>query len=108
LPDAAIGFFFLYFPLQNSENKVSFDEIRKNLSFSHQRNGFANMSFGFITRKKYPKSLINVEKFLKSMVEKRYDVVVFNSDGSIAVLIECKAPEVKLHKPHLTKLLVTI
>jgi hypothetical protein len=22
---------------------------------------------------------------------------VFNSDGSIAVLIECKAPEVKLH-----------
>jgi hypothetical protein len=53
------------------------------------------MSFG-ITGKKYPKSLINVEKFLKSMVEKRYDVVVFNSDGSIAVLIECKAPEVKI------------
>jgi hypothetical protein len=23
LPDAAIGIFFLYFPLQNSENKVS-------------------------------------------------------------------------------------
>jgi hypothetical protein len=41
-------------------------------------------------------------------LRKRYDVVVFNSDGSIAVLIECKAPEVKLHKPHLTKLLVTI
>jgi hypothetical protein len=63
------------------------------------------MSFGFITGKKYPKSL---KKVLKVNVKKRYDVVVFNSDGSIAVLIECKAPEVKLHKPHLTKLLVTI
>jgi hypothetical protein len=97
------------FRFKNSENKVSiFDEIRKNLSSSHQRNGFANMSFGFITGKKYPKSLINVEKVLKVNGLKKDMMLVFNSDGSIAVLIECKAPEVKLHKPHLTKLLVTI
>jgi hypothetical protein len=65
------------------------------------------MSFGFITGKKYPKSLINVEKVLKVNGLRKDMIVVFNSDGSIAVLIECKAPE-KLHKPHLTKLLVTI
>jgi hypothetical protein len=70
---------------------VYFDEIRKNLSSSHQRNGFANMSFGFITGKKYPKSLINVEKVLKVNGLKRYDVVVFNSDGSIAVLIRMQS-----------------
>jgi hypothetical protein len=51
LPDAAIGIFFLYFPLQNSENKVSIlTKSGKNLSFLHQRNGF-NMSSGFIEEK---------------------------------------------------------
>ena len=29
-------------------------------------------------------------------MNKRYDVIVFNSDGSIFLLIECKAPEVKI------------
>jgi hypothetical protein len=57
--------FSSYTFLQNSENKVSIlTKSGKNLSSSHQRNGF-NMSFGFITGKKYPKSLINVEKVLK-------------------------------------------
>ena len=47
--------------------------------------------------KNYPKSLINVEKQLTvNELRKRYDVVVFNSDGSIFLLIECKAPEVKI------------
>ena len=27
---------------------------------------------------------------------KRYDVVVFNPDGSIFLLVECKAPEIKI------------
>jgi hypothetical protein len=50
-----------------------------------------------LEEKKYPKSLINVEKVLKvNGLRKRYDVVVFNSDGSIAVLIECKAPQITI------------
>jgi len=50
-----------------------------------------------LEEKKYPKSLINVEKVLKiNGLRKRYDVVVFNSDGSIFILIECKAPEIKI------------
>lgn len=41
--------------------------------------------------------MINVEKVLKvNGLRKRYDVVVFNPDGSIFVLIECKAPEIKI------------
>ena len=48
------------------------------------------------TEKKYPKSLINVEKVLNvNGLRKRYDVVVFNPDGSIFILVECKAPEIK-------------
>jgi hypothetical protein len=47
--------------------------------------------------KNYPKSLINVEKQLTiNNLKKRYDVVVFNPDGSIFLLIECKAPEVNI------------
>jgi hypothetical protein len=50
-----------------------------------------------LEEKKYPKSLINVEKVLKvNGLRKRYDVVVFNPDGSIFILIECKAPEIKI------------
>ena len=45
----------------------------------------------------YPLSLINVEKQLEvSGLKKRYDVVVFNSDGSIKILVECKAPSVAI------------
>lgn len=45
----------------------------------------------------YPISLINVEKLLLiNGIKKRYDIVVFNRDGSIKILVECKAPEVKI------------
>lgn len=48
-------------------------------------------------RKKYPKSLINVEKQLKlNNTIKRYDVVVFNNDGSIFLIVECKAPSIPI------------
>ncbi|VAW09846.1 FIG00930567: hypothetical protein [hydrothermal vent metagenome] len=47
--------------------------------------------------KQYPKSLINVEKqLIINTLKKRYDIVVFNSDSSIEVLIECKAPKIKI------------
>ena len=47
--------------------------------------------------KKYPKSHINVEKLLKiNHLTKRYDVVVYKPNGDITILVECKAPEVKI------------
>ena len=50
-----------------------------------------------IHEKKYPKSLINVEKELKvNNLRKRYDIVVFNPDGSIHLIVECKAPKIKI------------
>lgn len=50
-----------------------------------------------INEKNYPKSIINVEKELDlNGRKKRYDVVIFNPDGSIHVVVECKAPNVKI------------
>ena len=50
-----------------------------------------------ITEKKYPVSYINVEKqLLLNDTVKRYDIVIFNSDGSIHLLVECKAPKIEI------------
>ena len=87
------------FRFKNSENKVSiFDEIRKKFIILTPEEWVRQHVVQFlITEKKYPKSLINVEKVLKiNGLRKRYDIVVFNTDGSIHILIECKAPEIKI------------
>lgn len=50
-----------------------------------------------ITEKEFPLSLVAVEKTLKvNQLNKRFDIVVFGQNGLPLVLIECKAPEVKL------------
>lgn len=41
--------------------------------------------------------MINVEKEIVIYdTKKRYDIVVFNSDGSIFLVVECKRPSVKI------------
>jgi hypothetical protein len=87
------------FRFKNSENKVSiFDEIRKKFIILTPEEWVRQHVVQFLlAEKKYPKSLINVEKVLKvNGLRKRYDAVVFKPDGSIFILIECKAPEVKI------------
>jgi predicted type IV restriction endonuclease len=87
------------FRFKNSENKVAiFDEIRKKFIILTPEEWVRQHVIQFLLlERKYPKSLINVEKELKvNGLRKRYDVVVFNPDGSIFILIECKAPEIKV------------
>ena len=87
------------FRFKNSENKVSiFDEVRKKFIILTPEEWVRQHVVRFLLEeKKYPKSLINVEKALKvNGLKKRYDAVVFSTDGNIQVLVECKAPEVKI------------
>ena len=87
------------FRFKNSENKVAiFDEIRKKFIILTPEEWVRQHVIHFlIIEKQYPKSYINVEKLIKiNDVTKRYDVVVFNSDGSLFLLIECKAPQIKI------------
>ncbi len=94
-----LNFPFYTFRFKNSENKTAiFDEIRKKfILLTPEEWVRQNVVRFLIVEKKYPKSLINVEKTLKiNNLTKRYDIVIFNSDGSIQVLIECKAPKVKI------------
>ena len=87
------------FRFKNSENKVSiFDEIRKKFILLTPEEWVRQHVVQFLLQdKKYPKSYINVEKLIKiNDLSKRYDGVVFQPNGEIFLLIECKAPEVSI------------
>ena len=44
--------------------------------------------------KKYPAGWVQVEKTIAlNRMNRRFDIVVYNPDGSIKILVECKAPE---------------
>jgi len=87
------------FRFKNSENKLSiFDDIRKKFIVLTPEEWVRQHCVNFLMiEKKYPKSLINVEKelFINGR-KKRYDIVVYNSDGTINILIECKAPKIPI------------
>lgn len=87
------------FRFKNSENKISvFDEIRKKFVFLTPEEWVRQHVIHFlIYEKKYPKSYLNVEKLVSvNGQNKRYDLLVYNPDGSVYLLVECKAPEVAI------------
>ena len=89
------------FRFKNSENKpYIFDDIRKKFVVLQPEEWVRQHCVQYlINEKKYPKSLINVEKELKiNKLKKRYDIVVFNSDGSIHLIVECKAPKITINQ----------
>ncbi|MCL5130238.1 type I restriction enzyme HsdR N-terminal domain-containing protein [Algibacter sp. L1A34] len=89
------------FRFKNSENKVSiFDCIRKKFVILQPEEWVRqHCTLYLINVKKYPLSLINVEKELTiNDLKKRYDIVVFNPDGSIHLIVECKAPKININQ----------
>ena len=82
------------FRIKSSENKtLIFDILRKKfVVLSPEEWVRQHVVHWLIFQKKYPRSLINVEKQLEvNRLKKRYDIVVFNSDGSVKILVECKS-----------------
>ncbi len=87
------------FRFKSSENKVSiFDRIRKKFIILTPEEWVRQHTVHYlIEEKKYPESLINVEKLIKvNDLNKRYDIIIFNPDGSIYLIIECKSYSVKV------------
>ena len=87
------------FRFKNNENKVAiFDEIRKKFMILTPEEWVRQNVVRFLLEeKKYSKSYINIEKLIKiNDLNKRYDIVVFQPNGEIFLLIECKAPEVQI------------
>lgn len=87
------------FRFKNSENKtLVFDEIRKKFVVLTPEEWVRLHTVQFLLKeKRYPKSLINIEKQLQlNQTLKRYDIAVFNSDGRIFLIVECKAPTIPI------------
>lgn len=87
------------FRFKNNQNKVAvFDDSRKKFVILTPEEWVRQNCVKFLqTEKNYPLSLINVEKQFKiAGLTKRYDIVVFEPDGNIQVIVECKAPSVKI------------
>ena len=89
------------FRFKNKENKISiFDVIRKRFVILQPEEWVRQHCIHYlIDYKGYPKSLINIEKeLIINSLRKRYDIVIFNSDGSIHLIVECKAPAININQ----------
>ncbi len=87
------------FRFKNSENKrLIFDFIRKKFVSLTPEEWVRQHVLQYLKlEKNFPPSLMNVEKqLLLHGTKKRYDIVVFQPDGSIFLIVECKAPQVAI------------
>lgn len=87
------------FRYKTKENKRwVFDDIRKKFVLLTPEEWVRQNAVRYLmTEKKYPQSLVNVEKQIRlGDMTKRYDLVIFNPDGSLFLLGECKATSVPL------------
>ena len=87
------------FKLKNSQNKtLIFDKLRKKYVVLTPEEWVRQHFVHFlIDQKKYPETLIAIEKQLTiNNLKKRTDLLIFNTDGKPEVIIECKAPSIKI------------
>ena len=87
------------FKLKSNENKtLIFDKIRKRYMVLTPEEWVRQHFVQFlIDEKKYPISLITVEKqHTINNLKKRSDILVFNADGNPDIIVECKAPSIKI------------
>ena len=87
------------FKLKSNENKtLIFDNLRKKYMVLTPEEWVRQHFVQFlIEEKKYPVSLIAIEKQLViNNLKKRTDIVIFSSDGTPNIIVECKAPKIKI------------
>lgn len=87
------------FRIKNTEKgHAIFDLVRKKfVHLTPEEWVRQHVIFLLLSRKQIPINLINVEKQLKvANTIKRYDIVTYNPDGSVYLIVECKAPNVSI------------
>lgn len=87
------------FKLKSNENKtLIFDNLRKKYVVLTPEEWVRQHFVSFlIEEKKYPVSLIAIEKQLTiNNLKKRTDILIFSTEGKPNIIVECKAPTVKI------------
>ena len=84
---------------KNTDGKTEiFDAIRKRFYVLTPEEWVRqNFIQYLIQEKEFPASLMSIEKGLKlNGMQKRTDIVQYNKSGNPVLIVECKAPEIKL------------
>lgn len=103
-------FFDLDFPFEMKQDEFGktwiYDIIRKKFVFFTPEEEIRQKILWYLVfEKKYPKSLIAVERQIRyNKLSKRFDILIFGKSGSPKMLIECKAPNVRLTEESLRQL----
>ncbi|HBX49903.1 MAG: restriction endonuclease subunit R [Bacteroidetes bacterium RIFOXYA12_FULL_35_11] len=87
------------FRLEETDGKIKiFDELRKLwLILTPEEWVRQHVVKYLIQEKKYPASLIAIEAGIEvNKLKKRCDIVVFDNTGTPKMIVECKAPEIKI------------
>ncbi|KEO74841.1 type I restriction enzyme HsdR N-terminal domain-containing protein [Anditalea andensis] len=87
------------FQIKEIAGKLSiFDALRKKfLILTPEEWVRQHIIFYLVSYKNYPKSLITLERGVKyNTLHKRFDLLVMDRLGNPFLLVECKAPEIKL------------
>jgi len=87
------------FKLKSNENKTFiFDNLRKKDVVLTPEEWVRQHFVQFLIKEKnYPISLIAIEKqLIINNLKKRTDIVIFSSDGTPNIIVECKAPKIKI------------
>ncbi len=87
------------FKLKKQDGKsLIFDPIRKKYYILTPEEWIRQHTLQYlILEKKYPISLIAVEKELQiNHTKRRFDIVVFNREMTPEILVECKAPTIEI------------
>ncbi|WP_272148599.1 type I restriction enzyme HsdR N-terminal domain-containing protein [Tenacibaculum aiptasiae] len=87
------------FKTKSNENKMLiFDNLRKKYVVLTPEEWVRQHFVEYLVKeKKYPVSLIAIEKQLTiNNRKKRTDILIFNSNGKPNIIVECKAPSVKI------------
>ena len=88
-----------YFKLKSNEkHTLIFDNLRKKYFVLTPEEWVRQHFVQFlIEEKKYPASLIALEKQLTiHNLKKRTDIVIYNTSGEPDIIVECKAPQIKI------------
>ena len=82
----------------NEKHTLIFDNLRKKYFVLTPEEWVRQHYVQFlIEEKKYPVSLIALEKrLIINNRKKRTDIVIFNKEGNPDIIVECKAPHIKI------------
>lgn len=89
------------FKIEDSEGKLSiFDSLRKKYLILTPEEWVRQHMISFLVQyRNYPKGLFSLEKeVIYNSLQKRFDILILDREGSPFLIIECKAPSITLSK----------